>query len=65
MFKIVLNQIQAARNPFIDIPLRSLNNITYDEGTGLLSLGNKTSKRVFFNVAHARKFMQTMVVASF
>lgn len=61
----VLNQIQSAQNPFINLPLRSLSNVGFDEASGLLYLGNKMSKRVFFNVAHARKFMQTMVVAAF
>lgn len=61
----VLNQIQAAQNPSMTMPLRSLSNVGYDEASGLLYLGNKTGRRVFFNVAHARKFMQTMVVAAF
>jgi DNA topoisomerase-6 subunit A len=61
----VLNLIQSAKNPFIKIPVRSLSNISFDKSIGLLTLGNATSRRVFFNVAHARKFMQTLVVASF
>lgn len=61
----VLNQIQGSQNPFINIPVRSLSNVLYDENTGLLSLGRNTSRRVFFNVAHARKFMQTIGVAAF
>jgi DNA topoisomerase-6 subunit A len=61
----VLNLIQSAQNPFIKIPVRSLSNVNYDQDSGLLQLGNAMSKRVFFNVAHARKFMQTLVVASF
>jgi DNA topoisomerase-6 subunit A len=31
----------------------------------MLTLGNKSSKRYLFNVAHAKKFMQTLLVADF
>ncbi|MEM5809477.1 MAG: DNA topoisomerase IV subunit A [Candidatus Aenigmatarchaeota archaeon] len=52
-------------NPNLDIPLRTLSNIIYDAKTGMLTLGNKTAKRYFFNIAHAKKFMQTLLVAAF
>jgi len=61
----ILNQINEEKRPSIRIPVRSLSNIIWDEEQGLLKLGGKTSRRYFFNVAHARKFMQTLLVASF
>ncbi|MBI3191007.1 DNA topoisomerase IV subunit A [archaeon] len=61
----VLNDIDKKENPNIDIPIRALSNVIFDKKSGQLTLGNKTAKRYFFNVAHAKKFMQTMMVASF
>ncbi len=61
----IIKEIESKKNPQIEIPIRSLSNIVYDEKTKSLMLGNKTSKRFLFNVAHAKKFMQTMIVASF
>jgi DNA topoisomerase-6 subunit A len=58
-------QIDKKLNPNISIPIRTLSNIIYDKSTGQLTLGDKVSKRYFFNVAHAKKFMQTVMVASF
>lgn len=61
----VLNCIQKDENPWIDIPIRSFSNIEYDDDTGLLNLGDKKSRRYFLNLAHAKKFMQTTLVAAF
>lgn len=63
--KDVLQDVSQKRNPKIEIPIRSLSNVVYNEKTKSLTLGDKTSKRFFFNVAHAKKFMQTMLVAAF
>ncbi|MBI2971218.1 MAG: DNA topoisomerase IV subunit A [Candidatus Aenigmarchaeota archaeon] len=61
----VLTDIEKKENPYIEIPIRGLSNIIFDKKTRQLSLGNKTSKRYYFNVAHSKKFMQTLMVASF
>ncbi len=61
----LVNDIIKGKNPNIEIPIRALSNVIYDKKTGQLALGNKTSKRYYFNVAHAKKFMQTLMVASF
>jgi DNA topoisomerase VI subunit A/intein/homing endonuclease len=63
--KKILSEIEAGKNPSIEIPIRSLSNIVFDEKTKLLKLGDKTAKRYFFNVAQAKSFMQTLLVASF
>ncbi len=63
--KKVLEDINRNENPDIEIPIRALSNVIFDKRSGQLTLGSKTSKRYFFNVAHAKKFMQTMMVASF
>lgn len=61
----LLRDIEKKENPNIEIPIRTLSNVIYDKKLGQLRLGDKTAKRYFFNVAHAKKFMQTVMVASF
>jgi len=61
----VTKQIYNEENPNIEIPVRSLSNVEFDSETKTISLGEQISKRYLFNVAHAKKFMQTMMVASF
>jgi len=61
----VIDDIEKRNNPNIEIPIRALSNIIYDKKTGQLMLGDKSAKRWFFNVAHSRKFMQTLMVMSF
>ncbi|MEK6888113.1 MAG: LAGLIDADG family homing endonuclease [Candidatus Aenigmatarchaeota archaeon] len=61
----VLQDIEKKENPSIEIPIRALSNVIFDKKAGQLTLGDKTSKRYYFNVAHAKKFMQTLMVASF
>lgn len=63
--KDILEDVEEKKNPKIEIPVRSLSNVVFDEKTKSLTLGDKTSKRFFFNVAHAKKFMQTTLVAAF
>lgn len=63
--KKILKQIEEGKNPCLNIPIRSLSNIIFDEKTKKISLGEKVAKRYLFNVAHAKKFMQTLLVASF
>ena len=61
----IIKEVDAKENPRIEIPIRSLSNVVFDEKSKSLSIGEKTSKRFFFNVAHAKKFMQTTMVAAF
>ncbi len=60
----LISQAQKGKNPEIIYPLRGLNNIVYDKKQGILRLGDKKASRTFFNVAHAKKFLQTVLVAS-
>lgn len=60
----ILKQIEKKQAPTIELPVRSLNNIYFDTKSKTIKLGDKTSQRQFLNVAHTRKFMQTVLVAS-
>lgn len=57
-------EIEKGKNPTIQLPVRSLSNVSFDRKNKTLMLGNKTAERSFFNVAHAKKFLQTVEVAS-
>src|SRR3989344_5847996 len=61
----IINDIENKKNPDIEIPIRALSNVVFDKKTGQLTLGDKKSKRYFFNVAHSKKFMQTLIVGAF
>ncbi len=60
----VVSQLEKKENPNITLPVRSLSNIYFDPQRRLIKIGDKTSKRHYLNVAHTKKFMQTLLVAS-
>ncbi len=59
----VLRATKGGRNPFVEIPVRSLANVRYSEKKRLIELGSQRQKRYFFNVSMAKKFMQTFLVS--
>ncbi len=60
----LVEQIKKKANPTIDIPVRSSSNVVFDEETQKLGIGEKMSERSFFNIAHAKKFLQTVEIAA-
>jgi len=56
--------VQKGSNPAIEIRMRALSNVSFNEKKRIIELGDKTQAREFFNTAMARKFMQTMLVAN-
>ena len=61
----LLEEINKGENLHIDIPVRGSSNVTFNEKTKKIELGDKFARRYLFNVAHARRFMQTLLVASY
>src|SRR5512137_3184996 len=59
----VLRAVEGGKNPFLDIPVRSLANVSWSEKRRLVELGSQKQKRYFFNVSMAKKFMQTFLVS--
>src|SRR5438128_3299398 len=59
----VLRTVETGKNPFLDIPVRSLANVSWSEKRRLVEMGSQKQKRYFFNVSMARKFMQTFLVS--
>lgn len=64
MAEMVVNEINKQQDPTFITQQRGRANIEFDEKKGLLTLGDKTTERNFLNIGHARKFMQTMMVAA-
>src|SRR5919204_2295969 len=60
---IVVDAAQRRRDPTLAIPVRALSNVTFDEKKGLIEMGKRKQARSFFNVAMAKRFMQTVLVA--
>lgn len=56
-------QILAGNEPKLQVPVRGFSNVKFDKANNLLRLGSKKSTRNFLNVAHAKKFMQTLLIA--
>ncbi len=50
--------------PAIDIPTRSLSNVSFNPKTRYIEMGENKQSRNFFNFGQAKRFMQTLLVAS-
>jgi len=60
----VLKDIESGSNPTLDVPIRALSNVKFDEQSKMLVMGEATARRYFFNIAHVRKFVQTIEAAA-
>ncbi len=52
------------RDPYLDVPSRSLSNSQYNRRKRLIEMGGKTNRRELFNLNQARAYMQTILVGS-
>lgn len=60
----VIKDIDKGANPTLEIPIRSLANVKFDEKSKMIMMGSSTAKRFFFNIGHVRKFVQTIEAAA-
>ncbi|MEA3254592.1 MAG: DNA topoisomerase IV subunit A [Candidatus Altiarchaeota archaeon] len=60
----LIEKIERYESPRMHVPQRGLGNVSFNERKNLLELGDKKSARSFLNIAHTRKFMQTVLIAS-
>jgi DNA topoisomerase-6 subunit A len=60
----VATSAKAHRDPFLDIPVRSLSNVKFDRRRKIIEMGDRTQRRLLFDLKNARSFMQTMLVAA-
>src|SRR5512134_2060316 len=59
----VITAAERSKDPTLAIPIRSLANVEFNARRGIIELGKRKQARTFFNVAMAKKFMQTVLVA--
>jgi DNA topoisomerase VI subunit A len=52
------------RDPYLEVPSRSLSNSQYNRRKRLIEMGAKTNRRELFNLNQARAYMQTILVGS-
>ena len=52
------------KDPHLDIPLRSLSNVSFNQTKKILEMGKKKTQRLLFNLSQAKSFMQTLLVGS-
>jgi DNA topoisomerase-6 subunit A len=60
----VMAQVTKGHNPAVEIRTRTLTNVSFNQKKRIIELGDRAQSREFFNASMARKFMQTMLVAS-
>lgn len=54
----------AGKDPIVDVPTRTLANTSFNTKRRTLEMGDATQARELFNLNQAKKFMQTMLLAS-
>jgi DNA topoisomerase-6 subunit A len=52
------------RDPYLEVPSRSLSNSHFNRKKRLIEMGAKTNRRELFNLNQARSYMQTILVGS-
>ncbi|MEN6450056.1 MAG: DNA topoisomerase IV subunit A [Thermoguttaceae bacterium] len=60
----VVEMAARRRDPFVDVPTRSLSNVKYNKARRFIEMGKATNRRQLFNLSQAKSYMQTMLVAS-
>ena len=63
MGETVVDQSLSLKDPFVDVPTRSISNVSYNKTQRMLEMGSATQRRNLFNLSQAKKFMQTLLVA--
>src|SRR3989440_11597285 len=60
----VVQSAGRGREPYVDIPSRSLSNVRFNQSKRIIEMGSGTSRRELFNLSQARSYMQTLLVGS-
>ncbi len=63
-FGEIAKQILEGRTPVMVIKKRTLANTIFDREKGILRIGDESLRRSFLNAGEAKKFMQTVLMAS-
>ena len=63
-FSRLLEEVKKGKPPVLEIPKRTLANVRFDPVKGILVMGEEKIRREFLNMGEARRFMQTLLMAS-
>ena len=60
----VVSAATKKRDPYLDIPSRTLSNVKYSPRKGIIEMGTGKNRRQLFDLSQAKAYMRTMLVAS-
>jgi DNA topoisomerase-6 subunit A len=60
----VVTAAEKRRDPYVDVPSRTLANVRYSPRKKIIEMGSGTNRRQLFDLAQAKVYMRTMLVAS-
>src|SRR3990172_5520920 len=60
----VVDAAEKRKDPHVDIPSRTLANVRYSPRKRIIEMGSGTNRRQLFDLAQAKAYMRTMLVAS-
>lgn len=60
----LLKEIDEGKNPSVEIPVRNIRNVMFDEKERKIFLGTATAKRYMLNLGQIRAFTQLLGIAS-
>jgi DNA topoisomerase-6 subunit A len=60
----VVKAAQTKKDPYVDIPSRTLSNVRYSPKKRILEMGSGKNRRQLFDLSQAKSYMRTMLVAS-
>ncbi len=52
------------RDPWLDIPTRSLSNVRFNKARKIIEMGGQRNRRLLFNLSQAKSYMQTLLVGT-
>ncbi|MBC24378.1 MAG: DNA topoisomerase VI [Phycisphaerae bacterium] len=61
--KQVVKNSLAQKDPFVDVPTRSISNTQFNKRRRILEMGGNSQRRNLFNLGQAKKFMQTVLLS--
>jgi DNA topoisomerase-6 subunit A len=60
----VVDAAEKRRDPYVDVPSRTLANVRYSPRKRIIEMGAGKNRRQLFDLAQAKAYMRTMLVAS-
>jgi DNA topoisomerase VI subunit A len=60
----VVSAAKSKRDPYVEIPSRTLANVHYSPRKKIIEMGNSKNRRQLFDLSQAKAYMRTMLVAS-